>query len=143
MTTYPAPPLFSSQADKAEAHRATIDQVEAAADAGGAKRQAEADRVRRELVRYLTTLGIGTRFQAIDFTNWLAGQHLLPDPAVYDGRAIGGLFSSLRRGGLIEILGYQPDGGSVARNCNSTTRPLYAVRSLDFTSIGWAEQEAR
>lgn len=137
MTTIAATGLFATPEAKAAEHRRLTGDVRAHAESGSAGKAAEVQRVREALMEFLRRLGAGAQFQALDFTAWLAEVDRMPDPQLFDARGFGGLFLSLCRAGLIRQLGYRANGGCPARNINSAKRPVYVVRSLDFTACGW------
>lgn len=132
--------IFTTPEAKAAEHARLMGGVAAHAESGSAAKAAEVQRIREALMEFLRRVGVGERFQSLDFTAWLSEADRMPDPALFDARGIGGLLVSLRRAGVIEQLGYRPTGGCAARNVNSAMRPTYAVRSLDFTAAGWEGQ---
>jgi hypothetical protein len=99
------------------------------------------DELKDALWTYLTKLGIGARFQAVDFLSWLdAGRYGgWKPPADFDLRAMGGLWSRLMNTGTIERVGFAPNGGRVSAESNygSTTRPVYRITKLNMHDIGW------
>lgn len=85
------------------------------------------ERVRDELARYLSRLGVGAEFQSVDFLNDLDRRGLRPSADVLDMRATGGIFRQLVSSGVLKILGYRSNAGGNATQYNATTRPVYRI----------------
>jgi len=126
--------------DTRAAHAATLDRVEQMAEPLTAARAAAMDRLKAELVAYILTQPIGTQLQAASFTVRLVERKV--DTGALDLRCTGGLFLRLVRAGVLEQVGYGPNGGVAATGYNSTARPIYLVRSHDLSGLGWPMSEA-
>ena len=118
-------------------HEAHTRVVEANAEGGSAARAGFITAYRTRLVRLMRRLGVGQTFQAVDVLREMNAAGELPEGV--DLRCIGGLFPKLQRGKLVRVVGHEPNGGIPARNYNSTVRPVFEIRALDFTVVGWGD----
>lgn len=94
---------------------------------------------REQLWRYVRIHGLGHEFQAIDFSTWLATQEHRPDECDIDPRSTGGLFIGMVNAGVLEKVGYRPNGGDKDRNYHASPRMVYRIVLLDYSRLGWVE----
>lgn len=140
----------SGSSSKSSRHSATLarEQDRSHAKTGKASpgnrsgREIVIDDLKDALWTYLTRMGIGHEFHAVDFLNWLDAR---PEtsrwkvPPGFDLRCLGGLWARLLGAGTIARIGYGPNGGRVSADStySSTTRPVYRIVALDMSATGW------
>jgi hypothetical protein len=79
------------------------------------------------LADFIHQLGVGAEFQGVDFTTRMYQLKLWPDTSVFDRRATGAMYKRLMTRGVIEIVGYRPDGGCKHTDHNSSVRPVFKI----------------
>lgn len=91
-------------------------------------RDAALNALRALFEEWVSRLGVGARFQCVNFTAWLdeTGQR----PEGIDLRCMGALALGLVRSGRARIVGYQPDGGNPHTNHSSAVRPIFEIVRL-------------
>lgn len=148
MSIYPVPPLFAQavhaaaappSADaapepstRAEQHRSVVDAAIDHAHRGIGPVTGEV--LRREWMAFLSALGVGQRFQSLDFVRRLDARGVRVEG---DLRCLGGMVAAMARAGLIEHDGWAPTGNHAERNVNSAHKPVYVIRRLAPPPAGW------
>lgn len=75
--------------------------------------------------QWVSRLGVGARFQTVDFTSWLDETN--QRPTGIDLRCLGAISLGLVRSGVTRIVGYGPDGGNPHTHHHSAVRPIFEV----------------
>lgn len=125
-----APPRPASAGACAVAREEAQPVVEAAATGYSPAREAELERIRACLRQYIRHIGVGTQFQAVDFSAWMHRCGSPPDESIVSRTCTGGMFKSLVHRGVLEVVGLRNNAGNPSTGYESTPRSLYIVRRL-------------
>lgn len=128
------PQLFDRDT-REQRHRETVAGVNARASQLGRAKSEAMDRIKAELVSFIEALGVGERFQGVDFMRRCEERDIDWHPL--DPRALGPLLAQLVRVGVIRRDGFEMTGGLKSRNCNSSPRVVYRIECGDLTPLGW------
>lgn len=130
-----APPRVAGPGARAYARAEQQAVIDAAATGFNPAREAEVERIRCELHRYITQLGVGSEFQASDFITRLHAIGCPPNEEVIDPRCTGGMFVRLVHQNVLSSIGHRVNAGNKHTGYGSTCRPVYRIEKLPPASV--------